>query len=574
MVPDASSARAARRQPWLLGSPVRRLRLAAGLTLFTYVLLHLLDHALLNWSIGAADGALLAQKFIWQGVVGTALLYSALVIHPTLGLWAFYARRHFRWRTSEALQLLLGLSIPAMLANHVCVTRLSWTLYGLNKGYVAELDALWVATPAWGWLQMGVLVVAWTHACLGLYFLLRLRRWWPRWQALLTALAVLIPSLALLGFAAGGRDVARMLADPAYKVVHLPVSVVGTPAQKARLAELRDEFLRFYAGCLALVIVARMVRSAAVRRLGTMVIRYPGGTRASVPRGIAVLDASRLFNVPHAGVCGGKGRCSTCRVRILWSAEQLPAPAPHELDVLRRIGADPDTVRLACQLKPRADLAVAPLIPQGIASEFVLGRAPRIPGEERFVAAMFIDLRDSTGLAARHMPFDSVFLVGRFITMVTRAVVDCGGRPVQFLGDGLLALFGLETPPDLACRQALGAVRAIQSELEALVPLFDQETGRNLRYGIGLHCGRAIIGEIGFGQHVAFTALGETINLAHRLQEVARDREAVAAISEELFAVAGDGAAPYAKFTVSLRGRALPLAARIVDAAAPETLSA
>ncbi len=48
---------------------------------------------------------------------------------------------------------------------------------GLDKGYEAELNALWVAQPALGWLQLGVLVVAWSHACLGLFFLLRMRRW-------------------------------------------------------------------------------------------------------------------------------------------------------------------------------------------------------------------------------------------------------------------------------------------------------------------------------------------------------------------------------------------------------------
>ena len=371
--------------------------------------------------------------------------------------------------------------------------------------------------------------------------------------------------LALLGFAAGGRELARALADPAFRVVNLPVGVSGSATQKAGLAALRNWFLVAYAAAIAGVLLARLVRHLIVLRRGRMVVRYPGGGRARVPRGIAVLDASRLNDIPHAAVCGGRGRCSTCRVRVLWSAEVLPPPAPHERQILERIGADPDAVRLACQLCPTADLAVVPLIPPEIAGDFVLGRAPRIPGDERFLAAMFIDLRGSAGLAARHMPFDSVFLVGRFITTITRAVVQSGGRPVQFLGDGVLALFGLECPPERACREALAAVRAVESELAELAPVFDQEAGLPLRYGIGLHCGRAIVGEIGFGQHVAFTALGETINLAHRLQELARDLEVVAVISEALFTTAGADPAPYALLEATPRGHSATLLVRTVE---------
>jgi len=565
MAADTSHGATAAHQPWLLGSRLRQMRLATGLVLFTYVFTHLLNHALLNISIGAADRALLAQKFVWQGVIGTAFLYSALVIHPSLGLWALYARRQFRWTAAEASQLLLGLSLPAMLANHVAVTRVCYTLYSLNKGYIAELNALWVATPAWGWLQIGVLVVAWTHACIGLFFLLRLRRWWPAAQPLLAAVALLVPALALLGFAAGGRELARALADPAYRVVNLPVGVTGSAAQKASVATLRNWFLVTYAAAIAGVLLARLVRQVASLRRGKMVVRYPEGVRARVPRGVAVLDASRMHEIPHAAVCGGRGRCSTCRVRVLWSAEPLPPPALHERQILDRIGADPEAVRLACQLCPTADLAVVPLIPPEIAGDFVLGRAPRIPGDERFLAAMFIDLRGSAGLAARHMPFDSVFLVGRFITTITRAVVRSGGRPVQFLGDGVLALFGLECSPERACREALAAVRAVEAELAGLAPVFDQEAGLKLRYGIGLHCGRAIVGEIGFGQHVAFTALGETINLAHRLQELARDLDLVAVISEAVFTTAGADPSPYALLEATPRGHGATLLVRTVE---------
>ena len=295
---------------------------------------------------------------------------------------------------------------------------------------------------------------------------------------------MLLPVLALLGFAAGGRAVARAEASPAWRQLHLPVAVVGSAAQKAHLAALRLDFLLFYAAAIGAVLVARLARHVAELRGRWVTIGYPGRRSVRVPAGQSVLDASRRARIAHASVCGGRGRCSTCRVRILWSAAALPTAAAHERAVLDAIGVSEEDVRLACQLCPAADLAVVPLIPPAVAAEFILRRAARIPGEERFVAAMFIDLRGSTGLAERRMPFDSVFLLGRFITAATGAVVGCGGRPVQFLGDGVLALFALDSLPAEGCRQALDAVRAAEAAFGELGPLFGQEAGMELRYSI------------------------------------------------------------------------------------------
>jgi adenylate cyclase len=535
--------------------------------LFAYVTLHLVNHALLNVSVATADAMLRAQKAVWQAPAGTALLYGALVSHAGLGVWSLYVRRHAGWRAAEAWQILLGLSIPAMLANHIAVTRAAWTFNGLNKGYVAELDALWVGGPGhapslWGWLQVAVLVVAWAHACLGLRFLLRLRRWWPAWQAPLLAAALILPTLALLGFAAGGREVARALADPAWRLEHLPAAVTGTASQKAWLAELRNGFLALYAGSIALALGARLIRSVASRRGMRFAIHYPSRAPVLVPAGLTVLDVSQRERIPHASVCGGRGRCSTCRVLVLQSAAELPHPTVAERSVLERIGADPNSVRLACQLRPAATLAVVPLIPPAIAAEFIPGRDTRIPGDERFLVAMVIDLRGSTGLAERRLPFDSVFLLGRFIAAASNAVVSAGGRPVQFLGDGLLALFALDCPPEQGCRQALDAVHGAAAAFAKLSPLFGREAGAPLRYGIGVQCGRAIVGEIGFGTQIAFTALGDTVNVAHRLQDVARDHDVGAVISEDVFKLAGVSGEP--SLNVEVRGRSAPVAVRLV----------
>src|SRR5690606_32123849 len=87
-----------------------------------------------------------------------------------------------------------------------------------------------------------------------------------------------------------------------------------------------------------------------------------------------------------------------------------------------------------------------------------LGVTPA-PGRERAVAVLFCDIRDFTRITSRSLPFDTVFLLNRYFSVVGRAVEEAGGRLDKFIGDGAMAIFGLETSPEIACRQALAAAK-------------------------------------------------------------------------------------------------------------------
>ncbi len=548
-----------RRSLLAIGPLSRRVRLASGLVLFAYVGLHLIDHSLGNAGIAAMNAMLLAQKVIWQSVVGTTLLYGALLTHAGLGLWSLYARRYVGWTRLEVAQLVLGLSIPVMLANHFTVTRLTLTLFAHDKTYAQELHALWLAAPAWGVLQLGVLLVAWTHACIGLGRAARLAPWFPRWRPMLLAGAVLLPVLAMLGFAQGVREQARAEAAPGWRPDRARVEA---PAEAAVLRTVRNDFLLAYLAAILAILAARAARTRHETGRRGIAVRYPDGRLARIPAGMSVLDASRMAGVRHASVCGGRGRCSTCRVRVRAAPDHLPAPSGGELRVLQWVGLDPARIRLACQLRPLGDLCVAPLVPPEAAEAYVAGRAQPRSGEERFVAAMFVDMRDSTRLAESQLPYDSMFLVGRFVAEVARAVIEAGGVPNQFTGDGVFALFGLDRDPQAACRAALDAVSRIGAALAA-VNAGAPESGP-VRAGIGLHCGAAIVGEIGFGRHVTTTALGDVVNTAARLQAMTRELGCDSIVSEAVFAAAATQCTPGQARLIGLRGRTAPLPARLL----------
>jgi adenylate cyclase len=462
-------------------------------------------------------------------------------------------------------QLLLGLCIPPLLANHLAGTRIALAAFDLNKGYAEVLYSFWVASPFFGRVQLALLVVAWLHGCYGVYFWLRVQRWFEAWRGVLLSIAVLLPVLALLGYLQGGREVMALAQDPAWRAVATASTATGTEWERLWLGDLRNDFLLFDGGALLAVLLARLARTVRERWSGRISVRYPDGRAAHAPRGFSVLEASRMAGIPHASTCGGRARCTLCRVRVV---SEMPLPAPSEVErrVLERLGADWQSVRLACQLRPTHDVSVWPLVPPAASKAFLQRRQLRAVAEERFAAFMFVDMRDSTQLAAGRLPFDSIFIVGHFLSAVSAAVVHAGGLPNQFLGDGVLAIFGLQTDPTTACRQALDALPLVAANVSHLNAAIAQQVIKPIRFGIGLHCGRTVMGEIGFRDHVTFTALGDPLNVASRLEQMTKEIGCEAIVSEEVFRQAGVSVTNLPQLSAQLRGRDDPVPVRVLHA--------
>lgn len=552
---------------------VRQVRLFCGLILFSYLLSHYLNHALGNISLAAMEEGLRFHMALWRSAVGTLLLYPAFAVHATLGLWELYRRRYFRWKATELVQLALGLSIPVILCTHLIGERLGATLYGLQKSYALALYSFWVARPDLGVMQASLLLVAWIHGCIGLYFWLRLKRAFPPLAPVLLGLAVLLPALALLGFYQQGRVVRQLALQPQWRAQILAPARIGTAAERDALVRIRDDFLLSYAGAIGVIFLARGARALNERRHGMVTLRYPDRS-IRVPKGLSVLEASYRHRVPHAAVCGGKGRCSTCRIRIVGDRSGLPEPSAREAFVLARVGASADpAVRLACQLRPTKDIGVVPLLSPRVDAAFVHNKRRLHPGEERFIVSMFVDMRGSTQMAAEQLPFDTVLVVNRFLGAVSQAVTQAGGKVNQYLGDGLLALFGIETDRRRACRQALRAAAMIGGNIRRLNRELAEVERSPVRFGVGIHGGDVIIGDIGYGDNIAFTALGDAVNVAARLQEMTKEFACEVVVSDDVYALAGlPGEAAKATNAV-VRGHAAPMVVRtIADAESLGTL--
>ncbi|TBB63769.1 adenylate/guanylate cyclase domain-containing protein (plasmid) [Rhizobium ruizarguesonis] len=545
---------------------IRRARLGSGLVIFIFVLLHLSNHAIGLISVAAADKAAHLFLAIWRNPLGTAIFYSSVLTHIALVLRAIYMRRSLVMPKGEMAQIVLGLMIPLLLMDHVIGTRIAHEFYGYIDDYETVVGMLWIRNPTNGVRQLFGVVAVWIHGCIGIHFWLRYRSWYPDFAPLLLALAILVPVLSLLGFVEMGRT----LADPSYQQAMtisaykegINTRYASNPEVYRQVAMIRAGLYGAFSASLLIVVIAR-ARRKLKERLDQVAVHYPGGEVIRVPRGFSVLEASRLGGLPHYSVCGGKGQCSTCRVQILGDYDSLPAPDKMEQTTLRRINAGPD-VRLACQLRPNRDVAVAPLLVPATEAALPANSQETSPGREREIAVLFVDIRHFTTLTETRLPFDVVFLLNRYFAIIGKAVEQSGGRLDKFIGDGAMALFGLNTAPEEACRQALNAAAAIVAEIEKLAAELADELALPLRIAIGIHTGPAVVGTMGYGRVRSMTAIGDTVNVASRLESAAKEFEAAIVISEPVASLSGANLAGIESREISVRGRVLPLKVYVI----------
>ncbi len=534
---------------------IRRVRLWSGVVLFVYVGTHLANHALGLVSLEAMEAGRNWFLAAWRSPAGTVALYGSVVAHAGLALWSLYRRRNLRMPRWEAIQIAIGLLIPLLLAEHVIGTRYMFEYFGVEDTYKYVVLVLWELNPAAGARQTLVLLLAWTHGCMGLHFWLRLKPWYASAVPVGYAAALLLPVLALLGFADAGRTVAAL---GAAAQVRLPDAAAVAAAGQALTATRWGLAL-----VLGAVLAARLARAAWERRLGVFHVTYPGGRRVRAAPGVTVLEISRGAGIPHASVCGGRGRCSTCRVRVGEGLDGLPTPSRDEQRVLDRVRVAPN-VRLACQTRPIHDLEVTPLLPPTATARDGFRRPGYLQGSEQEIAILFADLRAFTRLAENKLPYDVVFLLNRYFRSMGQAIEGAGGRVDKFIGDGIMALFGIASGPENGCREAIAGARAMAAALDELNRALAHDLDEPLRIGIGIHAGPSIVGEMGYGDATGLTAIGDAVNTASRLEALTKDHGCQLIVSERVARRAGIDLAAFERRLIDVRGRREPLTVHVI----------
>jgi len=456
----------------------------------------------------------------WQTWPGLFLFYSAALGHIAINAWTIWQRRVLKLKPWHLIQMMTGLAIPILLVDHFLLNRGVILLEQTNADYYSIQALYWMLEPWRGWLQVSALLVTWTHGVLGIYHWLKLAPWFPRYSGIFLGLSVLIPAMALAGFVASGKAFQlEAVAFDGYAELIMDDANWTTDMMQT-VTDMRLGGFMIAVGLVVALFAAREVRRLFFRLTHAPELVFSDGRRLEMPSGATIQETLNINGIELAAVCGGRGRCTTCRVRIVDGLEKLPKPNVTEAAALQRIDAHP-SVRLACQCRPVDTVSVAPLMPSS-ASAADGRKTGQLFGQEREIAVLFLDLRGSTKLGEERLPFDVLFILNQFFQEMTQAVEETGGHFSQFLGDGLMAIYGLNQPIDKACAQAVKGAEAMFARLEHTNEALKNDLPVPLQIGIGIHAGIAIVGEMGPPQGRTISAIGDTVNTAARLEALCK----------------------------------------------------
>lgn len=271
-----------------------------------------------------------------------------------------------------------------------------------------------------------------------------------------------------------------------------------------------------------------------------------------------VLRAAIAAGLPHAHACGGNARCSTCRVLVVEGLEHCSDRNARETAIADRLQCGPE-IRLACQTKVSGDVAVRRLVldPEDIELTDLRKRTgPRQVGEEQAVAVLFADIRGFTAFAETHMAYDVIHILRRLFRDMSEVVRAHGGIVTTFMGDGFMALFGIDHRHGAAkhaVRAGLG-ILAVADEAESWL---EELVGRALEINVGIHYGEAVVGSIrDTPTHDVVIAIGDTVNLASRIEAANKVTGTRLLVSETALTELGDQAEVGGSFRVPLPGKA------------------
>jgi adenylate cyclase len=251
-----------------------------------------------------------------------------------------------------------------------------------------------------------------------------------------------------------------------------------------------------------------------------------------------ILRASLRHEIPHTRVCGGRARCSTCRVLVLEGLEHCPPRNEREQAMASKLHF-PSNIRLACQTAPTGNVNVRRLVIDAedieLTSQLREGATVNAAvGEEKELAILFSDIRGFTSFVENLPPYDVIHVLNRYFNHMGHVIAQHGGSIYNYMGDGLMALFGMEQS-ESAALNAIKAGLAMLQAMEEFKSYLQLVYGRVFDIGIGVHYGMAVVGALGASDSQKITAIGDAVNYASRIESANKEAGTRFLISEETY---------------------------------------
>lgn len=280
-----------------------------------------------------------------------------------------------------------------------------------------------------------------------------------------------------------------------------------------------------------------------------------------------ILENTLAAGIPHTHACGGQGLCSTCRVYVQEGNENLTPRNEKELKLTQQLGLLPE-VRLACQTQLRGDVKLKRLVLDEIDEKIILDiereNKPRSLGVEKDASILFVDIADYTSFTDSTTPYDVVHILNRYFHIAGTVVKKYGGRIIDYYGDGFLAIFGLDDNP-LHAENLIKAGFELEAEIEKFDHLVHEILDKDFKIRLGAHTGKIIWGTIGIEGMQKEAAIGDTVNLASRIEQANKVLNTRFLISEALYHQLQNRCSVCRSFEIEAKGKAGPLTVYSLD---------
>lgn len=249
---------------------------------------------------------------------------------------------------------------------------------------------------------------------------------------------------------------------------------------------------------------------------------------------LTILEISLAHEIPHVHACGGMAKCSTCRVIVLDNHDNVLPPNKKEEKLAKKKGFE-SNIRLACQMKIKGSLKLRRLVLDN--SDIRLSaQNNETTGKVKELAIMFTDIRNFTGFSENNLCYDIVHILNRYFFEMGRVINNNSGYIDKYMGDGIMAIFGLDSDDGTeSCKSAVKTALEMFSVLEDLNNYLEKYFNTRFKIGVGIHYGEVVVGELGHPSRKQFSAVGDVVNIASRVESATKTVGAPLLITEDVY---------------------------------------
>ncbi len=281
-------------------------------------------------------------------------------------------------------------------------------------------------------------------------------------------------------------------------------------------------------------------------------------TTIPVAEGGTILQATLEAGIDHTHVCGGHARCSTCRVYVLEGLEHCLPRNEKEQRIADKLGF-PDHIRLACQTRIKGDVTIKRVVIDDLDIEIIFKQIGDESGtqfgREVELAILFLDIENYTQFADAYPAYDVVHALHRYYQTMNEIIEQHDGVISDVAGDGILALFGVLKPKPNPVWDAVRAVHDMRAALVRFNDYLERMYGCSLGFRAGINFGKAIIGNFDTGLMSKISAIGDSVNLASRIEAANKEFGTRLLLSEAALEQIKDKVTPKAVHHTGLKGK-------------------